>query len=551
MLSDATNSTRHPPGVTLRQILMSLGEGVLEMQVAPAGLDVEVRDVVICDPDDAPDLRPHDLALVVGARGRAAIASVRAAASRGAAAIAVKVDQSTRSGKRADPLPAAAGDAGIALLAVPAELRWDQLESLAKGVLTSAQVIADADSGEVLGDLFGLAATIATVTGGSVSIEDTSSRVLAYSSTGDEVDELRRLSILGRQGPEPYLRMLREWGVYQRLRSGDQVVRIAERAELGIRERLAVGIQVGSRPLGTIWVAQGAEPLGERAEHALVGAARVAAMHLVRRQHEPDVSLRFRENLLTGLLDGRMDAESVAQQIGADPAAPAVVIGFSLAEHAHADRSQLELLRAEMINLISVYAAAYRRSALVTPLAGRTYVLLPDLGAGDSQAKRQSVLAFARDVAGAARRDLHVPVQAAVGSIVDRLASAMVSRTEADRVLDAIAGEVDAQVAALEDVRADVLLAETAELLAANPAMRDPRVSALREHDARHRGGLAASVLAYLNALGDVRAAAAELGVHPNTVRYRVRRAAELSGIDLTDPKQRLFVQIQLSLTAD
>ncbi|MGH3949210.1 MAG: PucR family transcriptional regulator [Pseudonocardiaceae bacterium] len=545
--------TEPSASATLRQILMSLGEDVLEMQIAPAGLDVAVHDVVICDPEDAPDLRAHDLALVVGARGRAAVASLRAAAACGAAAIAAKVDPSQRRGKLADPLLSAASDAGIALLTVPADVRWGQLEALVKGVLASAQVNADADAGEVLGDLFGLASTIATVTGGSVSIEDSASRVLAYSSTGDEVDELRRLSILGRQGPEPYVTMLREWGVYQRLRSGEDVVRIAERPELGIRERLAVGIHAGNRPLGTIWVAEGDEPLAGRAEHALAGAARVAAMHLVRRQHEPDVSLRFRENLLAGLLDGRMDAESVADQIGANPDAPAVVIGFSLAEQHHTDRSQLELLRAEMINLISVHAAAYRRSALVTPLDGRTYVLLPGLGAsgGRGQAHRRSVLGFAKDVVMAARRDLRTPAQAAAGSIVDKLADARTSRTESDRVLDAIAGEPDSPVASLEDVRADVLLAETAELLHANPAVRDPRVTALREHDARHGGGLADSLLAYLDALGDVRAASSALGVHPNTVRYRIRRAGEISGIDLADPKQRLFAQIQLSLTAE
>lgn len=537
--------TQAQGGATLRQILMSLGDDVVEMKVAPAGLDVEVHDVVILDPEDPADLRPGDLALVVGARGRAAVPSVRAAAAAGAAAVAVKAGPASAGSSRSDPLTAAASDAGIALLAVAAEVRWNQFQALAQSVLAGAKVSTDADAGEVLGDLFGLAQTIATVTGGSVSIEDTASRVLAYSSTGDEVDELRRLSVLGRQGPEPYLKMLREWGVYQRLRSGEDVVRIAERPELGIRERLAVGIRAGSRPLGTIWVARGDEPLAERAEHALTGAARVAAMHLVRRQHEPDVSSRFRENLLSGLLDGRMDAESVADQIGADPAAPATVIAFHLTEHGQADRSQVELLRAEMMHLIAVYAAAFRRSALVTPLDARTYVLLPDLGAdGASRAART----FALDVARTARRDLKVAVQAAVGSVVPRLADARVSRTEADRVLDAIALDPEAPVAALEDVRADVLLAELAALLADRPTVRDPRVSALRTHDTEHGGGLADSVLAYLDALGDVRAAAAALAVHPNTVRYRVRRAAEVSGIDLTDPKQRLVTHIQLKL---
>jgi DNA-binding PucR family transcriptional regulator len=55
-------------------------------------------------------------------------------------------------------------------------------------------------------------------------------------------------------------------------------------------------------------------------------------------------------------------------------------------------------------------------------------------------------------------------------------------------------------------------------------------------------------VLAYLDAFGDVRSAAKLLHVHPNTLRYRVRRAAEVTGIDLDDPLQRLFAQLQLRL---
>ena len=57
------------------------------------------------------------------------------------------------------------------------------------------------------------------------------------------------------------------------------------------------------------------------------------------------------------------------------------------------------------------------------------------------------------------------------------------------------------------------------------------------------------SLLAYLDAFGDVRSAAAGLHVHPNTLRYRVRRACELSGLDLDDPDQRLVAQLQLRLT--
>ncbi|HEV7908328.1 MAG TPA: helix-turn-helix domain-containing protein [Pseudonocardiaceae bacterium] len=526
--------------MSLRQILMALGDPLVEVQVAPKGLESEVRDVVIMDPDDAPDVRPGDLALLIGVRGRAALPLIRAAGSRGAVAVAVKVDSFA-------PLPVlrqAAADAGVALFGVRPEVRWEQLEALAREVVSSARLMADADAGEVLGDLFALAQTIAALTGGIVSIEDTASRVLAYSRSNDEVDELRRLSILGRQGPEPYLAMLREWGVYQRLRSGEEVVRIDERPELGIRRRIAVGIHAGAQPLGTIWVQEGAHPLSEQAERALLGAARVTSLHLIQHRNEAGASLRFRENLLAALLDGRMDAASVAGQIGADPGKPATVVVFALRGGEPADRTELELRRAEMTGLISVHAAAYRRSALVTQMSNRTYVLLPDLPVVSAPA----VLGLTREVVGAARRHMGMSVQAAVGSSVSTLDEVQASREEADRVLDAMGRDLHAEVATLADVRSQVLISETLALLADNPRLRDPRLSALVAHDGDNGGELARSLLAYLDAFGDVKAAAGELHVHPNTLRYRVRRAAEVARLDLDDPLVRLFAQLQLRL---
>ncbi|MDV6013750.1 helix-turn-helix domain-containing protein [Haloechinothrix sp. LS1_15] len=541
-----------PWGVSLRRILESLGESVVQVRLAPRGLDVPVRDVAIWDAEDPVAGRPGELGLLIGARGRAAVAVVRSAGARGAVAVAVKLDTDGAGDAGQALLDGEARDAGVALLGVPLDVRWDQLESLVRGVIAPlAAESGDERSGD-RGDLFSLAQTIAAVTSGAVSIEDSASRVLAYSSTGDDVDELRRLSILGRKGPEQYLAMLREWGVYERLRTRHDAVRIAARPELGISERLAIGIHAGGRQLGTIWVAAGSEPIPERAEHALVGAARVAAVQLARRQHAPDSGGRFRERLLVGLLEGRVAADAAAEQLGVDPDGSVVVLAFTGAEHGPSDRSQLELLRGELLDLIAMHSAAYRRDALVTQLDGRAYVVLPDVER--SPAGEAAVLAFARDAVASARRhlgsELTHPVQAAVGSVAPTLAEAPRSRGECDRVLDVIGGDAGTTVAAIDEVRAEVLLAEIAAMLEARPAARDPRVSALRLHDARHGGQLVPTLLTYLDRLGDVRAAADELGVHPNTVRYRLRRIVQVSGLDLDDPPQRLFAHVQLALTA-
>jgi DNA-binding PucR family transcriptional regulator len=525
-------SDRIKMSTSLRHILSTLGEPLVEVLTAPLGLGVHVEDVVILDPEDALDPSPGDLVLVIGARGRSAVPAIRAAGRGKAAAVAVK------GGKG---LAEAAAEAGVALLEVRPEARWEQVEALARDVVDAARVGGEAETGELLGDLFSLAQTIATLTGGLVSIEDTANRVLAYSRAGDEVDELRRLSILGREGPERYLAMLREWGVYQRLRAGEGIVRIDERPDLGIRRRIAAGIHAGSGILGTIWVQEGSIPLTEQAEVALLGASRTLAPQLIRHRTRPSPELRLREDLLVSLLEGRVDSESVADDIGADPARPALVVAFAL-QGANTGR---QLRRAELVNVIAVHTAAYRRSALVSVIGSRVYALLPDL----PEHGEARVLALAKDIVSAAKRHLDVPVRAALGGVVPRLSESAASRDDADRVLETMArGHWDADVASLADVRAEVLLSEVLAFLGGQPRIRDPRLTDLAAHDAEHGGILVPSLLAYLDAFGDVRRAAGELNIHPNTLRYRVRRAAEVSGVDLDDPAQRLLSQLQLRL---
>ncbi|MGW1681464.1 PucR family transcriptional regulator [Saccharopolyspora sp. NPDC002376] len=530
-------------GVPLRQLLIAVGEPLVDVLAAPRGFDVEVRDVVIVDPEEESGSgRSGDFVLVIGARGRAAVRLVRAAAREGAVAIAVKVgsDSDVR------VLRDTAIDCGIALLGVRPEVRWERLESFARSAIDNARLTTDADVGEALGDLFSLAQTVATMTDGIVSIEDTASRVLAYSRSDDEVDELRRLSILGRQGPEPYLAMLRDWGVYQRLRAGEDVVRIDERPDLGIRRRMAVGIHAGTQPLGSIWVQESTRPLSERSERALLGAARVAALQLVRQRTEATAAPRFRENLLAGLLDGRIDAQSVADNIGADATKPAVVVVFTLRpSEPIADRSELELQRAEMTSLISVHASAYRRSALVTTIGSRVYVLLPDLA---ERSAGNSALSLTREIVVAAKQHLRARVQVGVGSAVRTLDEVAGSRTEADRILDAMTHDLHAEIATISDVRAQVVISELLTVLQGNERFRDARLTALHEHDTEHGTGLARSLLAYLETFGDVRAASDRLHVHPNTLRYRVRRAGEITGIDLANPSERLNAHLQLLL---
>ncbi|MFF7205886.1 MULTISPECIES: PucR family transcriptional regulator [unclassified Streptomyces] len=81
-------------------------------------------------------------------------------------------------------------------------------------------------------------------------------------------------------------------------------------------------------------------------------------------------------------------------------------------------------------------------------------------------------------------------------------------------------------------------------------AFADGMLRALYEHDATGRGDLVASLRAWLSRHGQWDAAAADLGVHRHTLRYRMRRVEEILGRSLDDPDVRMELWLALKTSA-
>src|ERR671937_497084 len=79
---------------------------------------------------------------------------------------------------------------------------------------------------------------------------------------------------------------------------------------------------------------------------------------------------------------------------------------------------------------------------------------------------------------------------------------------------------------------------------------RDPRGEALKtleEYDARHRSQLLLTLEEYLKRRGNIAQAAQTLYVHPNTLRQRLRRIHDLTGLDVQH-EDWLMIEIELKL---
>jgi purine catabolism regulator len=80
--------------------------------------------------------------------------------------------------------------------------------------------------------------------------------------------------------------------------------------------------------------------------------------------------------------------------------------------------------------------------------------------------------------------------------------------------------------------------------------VRDPRGDALEilvEYDRRHRSQLLSTLEEFLKRRGNIAAAAQTLFVHPNTLRQRLRRIEDLTGLDVQN-EDWLMIEIELKL---
>ncbi|PPG39297.1 CdaR family transcriptional regulator [Pseudoclavibacter sp. RFBA6] len=93
---------------------------------------------------------------------------------------------------------------------------------------------------------------------------------------------------------------------------------------------------------------------------------------------------------------------------------------------------------------------------------------------------------------------------------------------------------------------ADELLPERA--LAGDPLARQTLVARVFRPLADHQSDLLTTLWCYLDNGRSLEATARELFVHPNTVRYRLKRVSEVIGWDATGPREALILQCALIL---
>ncbi|WP_326720367.1 MULTISPECIES: PucR family transcriptional regulator [unclassified Streptomyces] len=200
-----------------------------------------------------------------------------------------------------------------------------------------------------------------------------------------------------------------------------------------------------------------------------------------------------------------------------------------------------------LAEVVESAAARSGEAVLVVPDGERLVVLAVDGGAavtacGEHAAALEAARASVREQSGGDDTELVVGLSAPVGPIAVGAAY-----KQAEQALS-VARRRGRFLVEHEELAAGSVLPLLAD--DAVRAFADGLLRALHEHDATGRGDLVASLRAWLSRHGQWDAAAADLGVHRHTLRYRMRRVEEILGRSLDDPDVRMELWLALKATA-
>lgn len=383
-----------------------------------------------------------------------------------------------------------------------------------------------------------LAAHVASITGSAITIEDTSSRVLAYSPISDETDDLRMRTILQGAVPSWRVQELMSSGFLQAVWNSRGVVE--RHAEPGNPARYVIAVRSADEVLGAIWATDSVQTEGEQIREVLAAAAVMAAPLIVRETLRERHLSEQRTAALSAIFSGRGDLPGAAQLLGLSMGTP----HFCLTVTVTSSRDD--------IDHVAFHIQAIFPHALVDSWTGVVRALIPgsrqDAGFDSDDRLTDLKIKLSGRVAEGCLitvgigpdadrlRDIHVSLQEAVS-----IAQVLLEQRQGNEKV--LVSRLDGAMAGVELKRLAHRLVEHGEASAFVEAL-----ARLNHYDTSHQSSMVATLKAYLRHVGNVAEIARELQIHGNSVRYRLSRIGEITGCDLTRSSDRTFLALALEI---
>jgi purine catabolism regulator len=372
-----------------------------------------------------------------------------------------------------------------------------------------------------------LARILCPLIGRSVTFEDPGGKLLAHCSIDDRADAVRRETLEQAQTPPTMLAALEAAGLDRRLRASEKPIRVAAMPEIGLAARVACPIRLGSELVGVVWILEGDEPLAELDHRAAEYAALVAAIHVAHQRELASLEASLGYASVLSLLESEDDPTPEAQErvrlLGFDPDRVYRVAIVLLPEEMPLSREGF-LRRDRVAARARDFLKKHGAERLVSVALNRVPLLLPDGVSLDailaSLGEDGLTIVAGRTHRGTSGVRRSYREALSLVGYRNRKAACNFDDVLVPRV---IAGEAEARRTFMHDLLTPLL---------------------------SQRGGigLAQAVLGLARSGFRMRETAHALGIHTNTLRYRLNRAAETLGVQFDEPETRFALQLAARL---
>ncbi len=384
---------------------------------------------------------------------------------------------------------------------------------------------------------------VSELLGCPITLEDPHHRVLVYSSHDEETDMVRISTIISRRVPERVINRLWKDGVIPQLLQSKKPIRIKEKKEIGLGNRVAVSIWRGEEVIGYIWAIEMGTPLTEEKMGFLENAASVARHLLSRFAASKTPTLQDNQEFFWRMLTGYVketDIDEKLKEMGMPAAAcfTVMIFPFSKMITKEIEKHILYLLKVSQDVKISFSTIEDNELIiLATPLEDN----------GDSIAcYKKFISSFQQNLE---ERFSIKEVRGSFGGIYKQYRDIPKSFREARTVLE-VREKFPQEAGAFVHYQElgiyqflDILLEKRRQDGSENVAIQN-----LKKYDSTHHTELLATLEAYLDESENIQKTAARLHIHPNTLTYRLKRMVEIMEVDLSVPSQKFMIYLDLKL---
>ncbi|MEM7032931.1 MAG: PucR family transcriptional regulator ligand-binding domain-containing protein [Chloroflexota bacterium] len=389
---------------------------------------------------------------------------------------------------------------------------------------TLTQVVLEGGQMQDLADL------LARLVHRSITIENPElNRLFAYATHGEgELDIARQESIQAGKTPPLIRKHVLESGILEEAKQRLQPVIVPAAPEVGMTdERYVAPIVVGREIYGYVWLIAGDDPLDESDRMAIERAAVVAALIMLNETAVRQTEARLQSDLISQILSGQAESISLldrANRLGLDLQQPQRVLLLKPPD----DVLPSLRLADEFRTTIQEVSPNY----IIQPLGRYLILILPD-----EVATADLCIALTQRLSG---------LKISIGRTASALVNLAQSHREAEEAM-----EIGQTLATGYDIYDFDELGFLPWLyhLPKNTRLVNPyiqRISRLATEERAARAQLLQTLEVLLDCGNNASETARVLGIHRNTLTYRLKQIEALCDVSLANPEVRLNLQIAI-----